>query len=103
MTATLRPSTGSPAERFTSRNPDDFAVPRGREEQWRFTPLRRIREFFEPFEPAGTETVTVDAPEGVRADIVGRDHPLFGTAAQPADRVAALALAGAADVLLVEI
>ena len=26
-----------------SVNPDDFAVPGGREEEWRFTPLRRLR------------------------------------------------------------
>ena len=25
--------TGTPAERFTSRDPDDFALPRGREEE----------------------------------------------------------------------
>jgi Fe-S cluster assembly protein SufD len=95
--------TGSPAERFTSRNPDDFAVPRGREEEWRFTPVRLIRDVFEPYEHEGTETVTVDAPEGVRHELVGRDHPLFGTVARPADRVAALALAGVQQALLVDI
>ena len=26
-----------------SVNPDDFPVPTGREEEWRFTPLRRLR------------------------------------------------------------
>ncbi len=26
-----------------SVNPDDFAVPTGREEEWRFTPLNRLR------------------------------------------------------------
>ena len=46
--------TGSPAERFTSRDPEDFAVPRGREEQWRFTPLRDVRPLFEPFVPTGS-------------------------------------------------
>ena len=56
MTASLR-STGSPAERFTSRNPDDFPVPNASQEDWRFTPLARIREFFEPFEPDDPEAV----------------------------------------------
>ncbi|MGN6607322.1 MAG: Fe-S cluster assembly protein SufD [Jatrophihabitans sp.] len=102
MTAVLKP-TGSPAERFTSTNPDDFAVPRGREEEWRFTPVRLIRDVLEPYEHEGTETVTVDAPEGVRHELVGRDHPLFGSVARPADRVAALAFAGAQQALLVEI
>ena len=29
--------------RFTSYDVEAFEVPRGREEQWRFTPLRRLR------------------------------------------------------------
>jgi len=107
MTPTLAHShgtrTGSPAERFTSRNPDDFPIPSTAQEDWRFTPLGRIRPAFEPYEPAGTVTVTVDAPEGVTHSRVGRDHPLFGTVAQPADRVAALALAGVQQALLVDI
>ncbi len=96
-------ATGSPAERFTSRDPEAFAVPRGREEEWRFTPLREIRELFEPYTPAETVDVQVDAPTGVSARLVGRDHPLFGAAAAPADRIAALAMAGAQRVLLIEI
>ncbi len=39
-------------ERFTSTNPDAFGVPTGREEDWRFTPLRRLRDLLEPFEPS---------------------------------------------------
>src|SRR4051794_16475937 len=107
MTATLAHShgapTGSPSERFTSRNPDDFPVPTSSQEEWRFTPLRRIGDTFSPYAPAGTVKVTVDAPDGVRHSQIGRDHPLFGAAAQPADRVAALALAGVQQALLVEI
>ena len=52
MTALLK-STGSPAERFTSCDPDAFPVPNTSQEDWRFTPLARLREFFEPFEPDG--------------------------------------------------
>src|SRR3954471_22474687 len=107
MTATLahshRATTGSPSERFTSRNPDDFPIPNTSQEDWRFSPLARIRPTFTPYEPAGTVTVTVDAPAGVEHSRVGRDHPLFGTVAEPADRVAALALAGVQQALLVEI
>src|SRR3954470_5680402 len=103
MTAVLAHShgspTGSPSERFTSRNPDDFPIPSTAQEDWRFTPLARIRPTFTPYESAGTVTVTVDAPAGVTHARVGRDHPLFGTVAEPADRVAALALAGAQSAL----
>ncbi|GAB2466622.1 SufB/SufD family protein [Jatrophihabitans fulvus] len=102
MTATLAP-TGSPAERFTSRNPDDFPAPDRHQEDWRFSPIPRLREFFEPFEADGSERVEVDAPEGVTHSIVDREHPLFGRVAEPADRVAALAMANVRDVLLIEI
>ena len=45
--------TGSPPERFTSRDPEAFELPSGRDEEWRFTPLAKIRRFFEPFVPDG--------------------------------------------------
>jgi Fe-S cluster assembly protein SufD len=64
MTALLKP-TGSPAERFTSRNPDDFAIPSTRDEDWRFTPLARIREFFQPFEPDAVIEGEHSIPDGV--------------------------------------
>jgi Fe-S cluster assembly protein SufD len=85
--------TGSPAERFTSRNPDDFAVPRGREEEWRFTPIRDIRPLFEVFESARAITQTVSKPDVVTLEGVPLDDPAVGRALQPADRVSALAFA----------
>jgi Fe-S cluster assembly protein SufD len=108
MTATLPHShgpatTGSPAERFTSRNPEDFPDPSTAQEDWRFTPLARVRQTFTPYTSEGTVTATVDAPDGVTSERVGRQHPLFGAVAQPADKVAALALANVEQALLVEI
>ena len=43
----------------------DFAVPKGREEDWRFTPVKALKALFA--DEAGTEIVKVDvqAPEGV--------------------------------------
>jgi Fe-S cluster assembly protein SufD len=96
-------ASGSPPERFTSIDPDDFAVPRGREEDWRFTPVARLRRLFERFEPEQTEQVTVDAAAPATWSIVGRDHRLFGTAVQPVDRVSALAYDGVREILLIEI
>jgi Fe-S cluster assembly protein SufD len=95
--------TGSPAERFTSREPDDFAVPTGREEEWRFTPLRKLRPLFQRFADAGTVRPTWTAPEGATVEIIGRDHPKFGTVLEPADRVSALALAEVTRAVLVTI
>jgi Fe-S cluster assembly protein SufD len=46
-----------------SANPDDFAVPTGREEEWRFTPLRRLRDLHKNAGLSGAGvTVEVDAP-----------------------------------------
>jgi Fe-S cluster assembly protein SufD len=55
VTATLEHShngrSGTLPERFTSTDPDAFGLPSGREEEWRFTPVRKLRELFTPFEP----------------------------------------------------
>ena len=95
--------TGSPAERFSSTDPDDFAVPTGREEVWRFTPLRRLRKVMQPYQSEGTEDVSVTGPAGARWSMVGRDDPRFGSVLRPADRVSALAFAHVQQALLIEI
>src|SRR5206468_7945630 len=96
MTATLAHThngrTGTPPERFTSHNADDFAVPTGREEDWRFTPVRKLRELFVPFEPTTRITGDVRAPDGVTWSI---DALTPAQVLVPADRVSALALSGA--------
>jgi Fe-S cluster assembly protein SufD len=102
MTALLKP-TGSPAERFTSRDPADFPVPRGREEEWRFTPTRKLDAVFQPFVPDDSFAFEIDLPEGVTLSVVGTDHPLFGSVLTPADRASALAMANVAKVVLVSI
>ncbi|HET6209300.1 MAG TPA: Fe-S cluster assembly protein SufD [Jatrophihabitans sp.] len=106
MTATTtesRPTTGSPAERFTSSDPADFAVPTGREEVWRFSPLRKLRPLFQPFRSEDTFRFDTELPDGVTVKLVGRDHPLFGAAVVPADRVSVLAAANVERVVLVSI
>jgi Fe-S cluster assembly protein SufD len=100
VTATLAHShgapTGSPAERFTSRNPDDFPVPGTAQEDWRFTPLARIRGFFEAFEPDGVIEGGQNVPAGASVEVVEPSSlAAFGTALTPADRVSALAMAHA--------
>lgn len=73
----------------------DFPVPAGLEEEWRFTPLRRLRGLHRAsgVGQADLATVAVDAdaaPE-VQVEFVGRDDPRLGRAYVPADRVSALA------------
>ncbi|GAA1424127.1 Fe-S cluster assembly protein SufD [Streptomyces thermospinosisporus] len=71
----------------------DFPVPHGREEEWRFTPLERLRGLHDGTATATGEgvKVAVDAPEGVTVETVGRDDPRIGKAGTPVDRVAAQA------------
>ncbi|MER0444961.1 Fe-S cluster assembly protein SufD [Streptomyces sp. Edi4] len=71
----------------------DFPVPHGREEEWRFTPLERLRGLHDGTAVATGEAlkVTVDAPEGVTVESVGRDDARLGRAGTPVDRVAAQA------------
>ncbi|MBZ6101723.1 Fe-S cluster assembly protein SufD [Streptomyces olivaceus] len=70
----------------------DFPVPHGREEEWRFTPLERLRGLHDGTAVAtdGGVKVDIDAPEGVVVETVGRDDARVGRAA-PVDRVAAQA------------
>ncbi|WP_329319397.1 Fe-S cluster assembly protein SufD [Streptomyces sp. NBC_01262] len=70
----------------------DFPVPHGREEEWRFTPLERLRGLHDGTAVAdGVVKVEVAAPEGVTVETVGRDDARLGKAGKPVDRVAAQA------------
>ncbi|MEU0034862.1 MULTISPECIES: Fe-S cluster assembly protein SufD [unclassified Streptomyces] len=71
----------------------DFPVPNGREEEWRFTPLERLRGLHDGTAVATGDGVKVDidAPEGVIVETVGRDDARLGAAGTPVDRVAAQA------------
>ncbi|GHD97534.1 Fe-S cluster assembly protein SufD [Streptomyces alanosinicus] len=71
----------------------DFPVPHGREEEWRFTPLERLRGLHDGTAVATGDGVKVDvqAPEGVTVETVGRDDARIGKAGTPVDRVAAQA------------
>ncbi len=92
----------SRGERFASYDVADFAVPTGREEDWRFTPLERLRGLEEAEGPDGslgvggggdgsTVLVEVDAAPEVVVETLERGDPRLGRAGVPADRVAARA------------
>jgi len=82
----------SRGERLRSFDLADFAVPTGREEEWRFTPLDRLRHLHED-DGAGTGTVTVevDAAPEVTVETVDRGDTRLGRGGEPSDRVAARA------------
>ncbi|MFC7330475.1 Fe-S cluster assembly protein SufD [Marinactinospora rubrisoli] len=71
---------------------NDFPVPNGREEEWRFTPLRRLRGLHDGREIAdGVVKVDVQAPAEVGVETVARDDARLGRSFLPTDRVSALA------------
>ncbi|MEW1660901.1 MULTISPECIES: Fe-S cluster assembly protein SufD [unclassified Streptomyces] len=71
----------------------DFPVPHGREEEWRFTPLARLKGLHDGTAAAGGPDLKVDitAPEGVTHELVDRADPRVGKAGKPVDRIAAQA------------
>jgi Fe-S cluster assembly protein SufD len=86
-----------------SFDPGDFAVPTGREEEWRFTPLRRLRGLHQSPSGDGTVSVQVTAAPGVTSENTKRGDPRIGRALTPADRVSALAFAGFGEATVVSI
>ncbi|WP_236830019.1 Fe-S cluster assembly protein SufD [Blastococcus sp. KM273128] len=83
--------TGSPAERFTSTDPEAFGVPTGREETWRFTPMKRVRPLLDGAPSDAHLSWTTDLPEGVELTSVEAGDPLLKGLPEPVDRLAALA------------
>ncbi len=71
---------------------DFFEVPTGREESWRFTPIKRLKGLHDgSFAPDGKIVATLDADPAVSITAVGRDDARLGTVYTPSDRVSAQA------------
>ncbi len=84
---------------------EHFEVPTGREEIWRFTPLKRLRGLHTdaPLD-GGRFTVQVDAPPEMTGELVGPDHPARGSSGYvPNDRIGARAYAAAAEAFVLTI
>ncbi len=103
--ATGRPpmASGAVPRPVRSRNPLDHGVPTGREEAWRFTPLRRLRGLLAGPDADGKVSVTVSAPAGVAVEQLDAADPRIGRVLTPADRVAAFAMARAGGATAVTI
>jgi Fe-S cluster assembly protein SufD len=82
-----------------SANPGDFAVPAGREEEWRFTPLSKLRKLHAdaPLRSSGVTVSVEAAPELVveTEDLTERKRLSAAGQFLPADRVSARAYAAA--------
>lgn len=82
-------------EVFTSFDVNAFEIPSGKDEAWRFTPLRRLRGLHNGTATAdGQAGVEVGQVAGVAVETVGRDDSRLGQGGTPSDRVAAQAYSG---------
>jgi Fe-S cluster assembly protein SufD len=91
-------------ELFTSFDVDAFEVPGGRDELWRFTPLKRLRGLHDGTAVAtGRATITVSEQPGVRVETVRRGDERLGQGGVPADRVAAQAFSSFNDATVVTV
>ena len=91
-------------ELFASFDVDAFEVPHGRDELWRFTPLRRLRGLHDGSAPAtGTARISVSEQPGVQTETVRRGDGRLGEGGVPADRVAAQAFSSFNSATLVTV
>jgi len=85
-------SASNKGELFASFDVNAFEVPGGRDELWRFTPLKRLRGLHDGSAAAtGRAEITVSEQPGVIIETVGRDDERLGQGGVPTDRVAAQA------------
>ena len=93
-------------ELFASFDVDAFEVPHGRDEIWRFTPLRRLRGLHDgSAAPAtsGNAEITVSEQPGVQVETVRRGDERLGQGGIPTDRVAAQAFSSFNSATLVTV
>lgn len=102
VSSSAPPKTKSQALR--SFDVADFPTLTGREEEWRFTPLKRLRGLADG---AGAGSVPKheygDLPAGVTVSTVDRSDPRLGTVLTPFDRISALAWGRFEQALLVSV
>jgi Fe-S cluster assembly protein SufD len=101
------PEGSAPVSRLHERQSfdlADFPVPTGREEEWRFTPLRRLRGLHgdSPLAP-GKVTVETDPAPGVIVDSAERADGRLGRSFVPTDRVSARAYASFAEATVITV
>ncbi|MDR1294161.1 MAG: SufD family Fe-S cluster assembly protein [Bifidobacteriaceae bacterium] len=104
-------ATASRADRPTSYDLAAFPPVTGAEEEWRFTPVERLRALLGPDFHGGSVSVEVDDAgphpsdpgSPVRVERVGRDDPRLGQTPAPSDRAGAAAWAGFAEATIITV
>ncbi len=100
-TEAIAPPPSTKSQVLSSFDVSDFPALTGLEEEWRFTPLKRLRELVTATSLTGTSPQVEhgDLPAGVTV----REGAAFDAVLTPFDRVSALAFGSAAGVTLVEV
>ncbi|MDO5630134.1 MAG: Fe-S cluster assembly protein SufD [Mobilicoccus sp.] len=93
----------SRAEWRTSYDVADFGVPTGREEGWRFTPVKKLADLFGDEPGEGSVRWEETLPSGVTTSTLTREQWRELAPPKPADRVAALASAHAEAVQVIDV
>jgi Fe-S cluster assembly protein SufD len=86
-----------------SFDPADFPVPAGREEEWRFTPLRRLRKLHADSSLSSNIMPAVSAESEITVVLAQHGDPRIGTALVPSDRVSARAFAAFTDATVISV
>jgi Fe-S cluster assembly protein SufD len=93
----------SRAGRLTSYNLADFKPLTGMEEDWRFTPLKRLRGLHTAVLNGAAPAVSVTASDVITVETVGRDDKRIGSAGIPEDRVSANAWENFAEATVITV
>jgi Fe-S cluster assembly protein SufD len=105
MTETIAPPK-TKSQALRSYEVADFPALTGREEEWRFTPLRRLRGLDREVAVAGALSPKHEygqLPAGVTVSTVDRSDPRIGSILVPFDRISALAFGLFERALLVSV
>ena len=101
-------ASANKGEQFASFDVDAFEVPGGRDELWRFTPLKRLRGLHDGSagsdgKATGSAHIGVSEQPGVTVETVRRGDERLGQGGVPADRVAAQAFSSFNDATVVTV
>jgi Fe-S cluster assembly protein SufD len=97
-------ASANKGELFSSYDVEAFEVPGGRDELWRFTPLRRLRGLHDGSAVATADpSVGVTGGDGVTVETVDRADERLGKGGVPSDRVAAQAYSAFSSATVVSV
>ena len=97
----LLKSTDARPDRIASVNPDDFSVPSGREEEWRYTPLKRVANLHVDVAASTNFKFDVEANSAINHKLVNKLE--INSNFLATDRITARAFANTKDALVISI